>query len=350
MSVLSILRGRLAHRAVAVGGLAILAGSVTGLAVTSASAGAVSGAAKPAALHVTGTSKSLPGGSTASDFSEAPDGAVYYASGHSVYLVKGTKISLVLTASGRVLAVAANSTGLFVEVGRTVTEYNSSHAIVRSWTLGGGHVPNSAGLYAAGGKLWAWTEYSTDESGLEYASVYRFSATSGTVHRVTKADAYPGDMAADSDGAYYQKIGKGESAYLVRVTSSGASRQVKYPDIGLQVTLAGRRVEVLAYHTSHSTSTLYIDSFSQTTLAHAYSRHVSASDRVIAGTGAGLLVLSAPCTGMACSSATVRQISTATGATLSTLKLKDAVLLVPGPAAAAITYHGGKYYLVRLAA
>lgn len=285
MSVLNILRGRLAHRAVAVGGLAALAASVTGLAVPPASAAAVPSAARPAALHVTGTSASLPGGSTAGGFSEAPDGAVYYASGSSVYVVKGTKISLVLTASARVLAVAASSTGLFVEVGRTVTEYNSSHAIVRSWTLSGGHVPNSAGLFAVGGKLWAWTDYSTDESGLEYASVYRFSASSGTVHRVSTADAYPGDMAADSGGAYYQQIGKGASAYLVRVTAAGASRRVKYPDIGLQVTLSGRRVEVLAYHTSHSTSSLYIDSFKQTSLAHAYSRHVSTSDRAIAGTG-----------------------------------------------------------------
>jgi hypothetical protein len=350
MSVLNILGGRVARRAAAVGGLAALAASVTGLALPPASAAAVPGAAKPAALHVTGTSASLPGGSTASGFSEAPDGAVYYASGSSVYVVKGTKISLVLTASGRVLAVAANSTGLFVEVGRTVTEYNSSNAIVRSWTLSGGHVPNSAGLFAVGGKLWAWTEYSTDESGLEYANVYRFSASSGAVHRVSTADAYPGDFAADSDGAYYQQIGKGESAYLVRVTSSGATRRIRDSDIGLQFALSGRRVEILGYHTSHSKSTLFIDSFSQTTLAHSYSRHVPSSDRAIAGTGAGLLVLSAPCTSMACSSATVSQLSTATGARASTLRLKDALLLVPGPAAAAITYHGGNYYLVRLAA
>jgi hypothetical protein len=50
-----------------------------------------------------------------------------------------------------------------------------------------------------------------------------------------------------------------------------------------------------------------------------------------------------------CSSATVSQLSTATGATLSTLTVPYALDLVAGPSAVVITYRSGKYYLVRLA-
>ena len=69
-----------------------------------------------------------------------------------------------------------------------------------------------------------------------------------------------------------------------------------------------------------------------------------------AGTGAGLLVLSAPCQNQVCASATVSQLSTATGATISTLRVPYAVTLVTGPSAAVITARGDKFYLERLAA
>jgi hypothetical protein len=349
MSVTNAFTRGLAPRAAAVG-LAALACAAAGLARPPiAQAAAVSRTGTPAALHVAGTSASLPGTSTFNAFSEAPDGDVYYANGSSVYVVKHTSVSLVMKLRRKVLAVAANSTDLFVESGRTVTEYNSADAAVRSWTLSSPHVPTAAGLYAVGTRLWAWADYSTDQSGLQYANVYRFATSSASVHAVSVADAYPGEMAADSDGAYYQEIGKHLSSYLVRVTSAGASRRVKYSSISLEITLFGGRVELLAYHVSHGKSSLYLDSYSQSNLAHKYSRSVSMSVRDIAGTGAGLLLLSSSCTSVACSSAKVAQISSRTGATLSTLRLRDAVGLIAGPSAAALTYHGGDYHLVRLA-
>ena len=282
------------------------------------------------------------------DFSEAPGGSIYYANGSSIYVVSGSSAKLVLTVSGTVLSVAANSSGLFVEVGRTVTEYNTALSAVAKWTLSSSHVPTAAGLYAVRGALWAWTDYSVDGGSLQYANVYRFATSSATVHRVSTGQAYPGEMAADSAGAYYEAQIKNAS-YLVRVMPSGAVHRVRYAGISLQLALAGGRVDLLAYHVGRSTSPLYLDSYNQATLAHDFSRRASASDRWIAATGAGLLMLSASCSSAVCSSAKVSQLSSRSGATESTLKLPDAVVLLSGPTAAAITYQHRKYYLVKLA-
>jgi hypothetical protein len=343
MSVSRALRASLTYAAVAVtAGLALVASA--GLTAAQAAAGA----ARPAGLHVTGARIKLLGSSEFTDFSEAPNGSVYYANGSSVYVVSGSSAKLVLTVSGTVLAVAANSSGVFVEVGRTVTEYNSAHSAVAKWKLSSSHVPTAAGLYAVRGTLWAWTDYSVDGGSLQYANVYRFATSSATVHQVSTGQAYPGEMAADSTGAYYQADIRNVS-YLVRVAPSGAAHKVRYSGIGLQLVLAGSRVDLLAYHVGRRTSTLYLDSYSQTTLAHEYSRRASASDRGIAATGAGLLLLSASCNSATCSSARVSQLSSRSGATESTLKLPDAEVLLSGPTAAAITYRRGAYYLVKLA-
>jgi len=343
MSVTRVLRRSLAFAAVAV---------TTGMAMV-ASAGltaaqAATAAARPAGLHVTGARIKLLGGSDFTDFSEAPNGSVYYANGSSVYVVTGSSAKLVLTASGTVLAVAANSSGLFVDVGRTVTEYNSARSPIATWTLASSHVPTAAGLYAVRGTLWAWTDYSVDGGSLQYANVYRFATSSATVHRVSRGQAYPGEMAADSGGAYYQAQIRNVS-YLVRVTPSGAIHRVRYSGIGLQLVLAGSRVDLLAYHVGRRTSSVYLDSYSQATLAREYSRRASTNDRGIAATGAGLLLLSASCASVACSSAKVSQLSSRSGAAESTLKLADAVALLSGPTAAAITYRHKAYYLVKLA-
>ena len=89
------------------------------------------------------------------DFSEAPNGSVYYSSGSTVFVVHGTsKPVAVLHASGQVFAVAANRTELFVDVGRKVTGYKLSNGVagvaLRHWTLYTTNKTTSAGLYVAG--------------------------------------------------------------------------------------------------------------------------------------------------------------------------------------------------------
>jgi hypothetical protein len=157
-------------------------------------------------------------------------------------------------------------------------------------------------------------------------------------------------LAADASGLYYQAVrSDGSNGYLVHVTPSGSARQVIDTNIPGPLALAGGRVALLAPHYTSGPTSYYIDSYNATSLARVFSRHVSSADVDLAGTGAGLLMLTAPCQTRVCSSATVSQLSTATGAAISTVSVPYAVDLVVGPSAAVVSYRSGKYYLVRLA-
>ena len=344
MSMPNVLRA--ARKPAAIAAIVGLAGSGLSGALPSAQAAAH-------ALRTTGTVYLSEGSNSISyDFAEAPNGAVFYSRGADVYVVKGTSApALVVQAGGKVLALAANSAELFVDVGRTVTAYHLPGAIkVQQWTLSSPLPVTSAGLYAVGSTVWAWTDWSTDESGLEYANVSRFTASSAGVHLISANIAYPDFFAADASGLYYQAIrSNGTNGYLVHVAPSGSSARVSDADIDGPLALAGGRVELLAQQYSGSTVHYYLDSYNGRSLAHAFSRQVSGDELDIAGTGVGLLVLAASCKSLICSSASVSQLSTATGATLSTLTVPYALDLVAGPSAVVITYRSGKYYLVRLA-
>ncbi len=342
---------RLARRVLATASRPALAGlAISGL-VGSGIAGTLPSAeAATAHLHKTGSvSIGAVAPSFNFDFSEAPNGAVYYSRGKNVYVVNGTSApSRVVTASGNVLAVAANSTELFVDVSRTVTAYQRSNGKkLRHWMLPSPKTPTSAGLYAVGGTVWAWTDWSTDKTGFQYANVDRFTTSSTAVHAVSTANAYPADMAADSAGLYYQRVGSnGTKSYLVHVKPSGSSKRVTDVNINAPLALAGGRVELLAVHHNGRT---YLDSYSASSLALRFSKRLSANDRDIAGTGAGLLLLNLPCIAVSCPSASVSQIKTSSGATNATLTVPDAQQLVPGKSGVVVTEKGGKVTLVRLA-
>ncbi len=344
MSVTNVRRRGLAAAAVSATALSVLAGAVlasAGPAAAQAAAPAAS-AARPASLHITGPSVALGalGSSFNYNFSEAPDGSVYYSRGSTVYVVQGTSAPvIVLHASGHVFAVAANKTELFVDVGRKVTGYKLSNGVagvaLRHWFLYTTNKTTSAGLYVVGSTVWAWTDWATDGSGFEYADVSRFKTSSGTVHKVSN-NAYPADMAANSSGLYFQQAtGLGR---LTHVTPSGAVHRVRDINLDGPLALAGGRVELLAFHrNSHA----YLDSYGAATLARKFSKRVSTNDIDIAGTGAGLLMLSL--------SGKISQLNTANGATRSSVIVLDAATLVAGPSAAVLVVTGGNFFLVRLA-
>jgi hypothetical protein len=335
MSVLRVMRQGLASAAVSATSLAVLVGA--GLPSAQASV-----AARPASLHVTGGPVSLPGASQTSAFGEAPNGAIYYSVGSAIYVVNGTSAPVhAVTASGRVLAVTANSADVFVDVNKTVTEYKrSTGAKVRQWTLTGPHKRTSAGLYVVGGRVWAWTDWATDESGLEYGNVYRFTTSSATVHRVSSNNAYPYYAAANSAGFYYEAIrSNGTNGYLVRVTPSGAVHRVTDTHLSGPLALAGSRVELLAER-FNSHAGLYLDSYQESTLAHVYSRHVSPRYFAVAGTGAGLLAVA--------TLGKVSRLSTATGAVVTSVAVPGASMVLAGPAAVVIAVSGSSCSLYRL--
>jgi hypothetical protein len=238
-----------------------------------------------------------------------------------------------------VLAVAANSSDLFVDVGHTVSAYAlSNDRRLRTWTLPSIGTVTSAGLYPVGTTVWAYTDWATDESGFEYANVDRFSLSSPTVHRVTANNAYPADMAADSAGLYYEGIA-GTGSYLFQALLSGSPRRHADVNIDAPLALAAGNVYLLAIHENQGGNT-YLDAFRGSTLGPVFSERVSNRDTDIAGTGIGLLLLG---TGK------VSLLDPGNGHAGSVLSVPGAVILVPGPSAAVVTVSHSTSYLLRLA-
>jgi hypothetical protein len=309
--------------------------AAAGLAISGLAGTMPAAQAAPSTLHVAATiGLGRLGTAFTYQFSEAPNGDVFYFRGAVVYVVKGNaEPTVALHASGDVLAVAANSTDLFVEVGQKVSAYRRANGqFARSWTVPESLAPlTSAGLYAVGSTVWAWTDWATDESGLEYANVYRFSTSSPTVHTVSENIAYPGDMAANSTGLYY------EAGDLIHVSPSGSVRRRTGVNLwDAPMALAAGNVYVLA---QHSTGT-YLDAFTASNLATNFSALVASTATDIAGTGAGLLLLAGE---------HVSIMSTSNGLPGTSISVPHAVILVPGHSAVVITADHGRTSLVRLA-
>jgi hypothetical protein len=331
MSVINVLR-----KGLPTAGLPVVAGlAAVGLAIAPAAQAA------PAGLHVTGK---VDLGRLGPEFSnvltEAPDGNVYYSHGSVVYVVKGDHAPVAaLRASGPVLAVAANSSDLFVDVGHTVSAYaRSGGRRLRTWTLPSAGTVTSAGLYPAGATVWVFTDWATDESGFEYANVDRLSVSSPTVHRVSANNAYPADMAASPAGLYYEGIA-GAGSYLFRALPSGSPARHADANIDAPLALAAGSVYLLAIHENQGGHT-YLDAFRGSTLGPVYSKRVSDRDTDIAGTGIGLLLLGP---------GQVSLLDPANGQAGPVLSVPGAVVLVPGPSAAVLTVSHSTTYLLRLA-
>jgi hypothetical protein len=336
--------------ALAAAGLAVAGLAVAGLAIAPAAhaAGAVPASpvpagSAPAGLHVTGT---IDLGRLGTSFSyvltEARGGDVYYALGKVVYRVKGDHAPVaVLHASAPVLAVAATSADLLVDVGSKVSAYSLCDGrLLRSWNLPGSIAPaTSAGLFPVGNTVWADTDWATDQSGFEYANVYRFDLSSPAVHVISKNDAYPADLAADSAGLYYEAItGAGTNGYVYRAAPAGPSLRHLDVNIDAPLALASGNVYLLAIHENQGGHS-YLDAFRGSTLSPLFSYRVSDSDTDVAGTGLGLLLLGG---------GKVSLLNPANGHSVATLHVPGAVTLVPGPFAAVVTVSHSTTYLLRL--
>ena len=319
--------------------------AVAGLAIAPAAHAAAAAPARPATagLHVTGTvDLGRLGSSFGYVLSEAPNGDVYYAVGKVVYRVKGDHAPVaVLHASGLVLAVAATSADLLVDVGSKVSAYALSDGrLLRSWKLPGSIAPaTSAGLFPVGSTVWAYTDWATDQSGFEYANVYRFDLTSPSVHVIAENDAYPADMAANRSGLYYEGItSAGTNGYVYRAAPAGPSLRHLDANIDAPLALARGNVYLLAVHGNQGDHS-YLDAFRGSTLSPLFSYRVSDNDSDIAATGLGVLLLGGD---------TVSLLDPANGHAVAALSVPGAVILVPGPGAAVVTVKGSTTYLVRL--
>jgi hypothetical protein len=318
--------------------------AAAGLAITPPAQAASTAPARCAAagLHVTGkVDLGRLGPSFSYVLTEAPNGDVYYALGSVVYVVRRDHAPVaVLRESAPVLAVAATSADLLVDVGRTVSAYALRDGrLLRTWTLPRSLSPvTSAGLFPVGGTVWAYTDWATDSSGFQYANVYRFGLSSPVVHVVSENDAYPADMAADSAGLYYEGIA-GTGSYVFHAQASGALTRRADLDIDAPLALADGNVYLLAIHENQGGHS-YLDAFRGSTLGSLFSYRVADNDTDVAGTGLGLLLLGA---------GKVSLLNPGNGHAAATLSVPGAVILVPGPSAAVVTVSHSITYLLRLA-
>ncbi len=277
-------------------------------------------------------------------FNEGPDGSLYYSRGSVVYRVTGNgKPQAEVHASSRVMAVAANQSDLFVQTGLTVTEYRlPSGSKVKHWTLSSPVNPiTSAGLLAVGNTVWSWTDWGTDESGFEFATVSRI-ATAGSAAHVISKSAYPADMSANASGLYFESNStKASTNFLNHVTPSGAVKARKLSRRGWRaartVWRPGRPAGL-----QHSPDDQHLR------------RHDAGADVVEEGVGQrhqhrgnqlGLVVMTLVCHGKNCSTptVTVSKLNASNGAASGAIKLPGAVILLPGPSAGVIeASHGIK--------
>jgi hypothetical protein len=331
MSALTALRrGRLAGAVIPALTLAI-----AGLVVAQSGAQA---APRTPALHAgpkiaLGTTKNV----TQNAFAEAPDGAVFYSRGAAVFVVGGNSAPrTVLHAGGSVLAIAATASDLFVQHGRTVTEYRKSNASqVRHWTLPRQPAPvTTAGLFAEGGTLWSWIDTETDMSGLEFATVSRIAISRPAVHVVTKF-AFPFAMEANSSGLYFESTNSGQTRYfLAHAIPSGAvsyraQSAIRFAPLPLAVT--GGRIDVLAF-SGHP----IVNSYSTKTLALVSSKRLAAVDTSIVAADVGLVVLVCHGQGLTCPTRAVARLNAATGRTSGAVSVSGGFELIAGPSAVVI--------------
>jgi hypothetical protein len=346
MSHLTALRrGRIASAAIPAIALA-----VAGLIAAAPGAQAAVRAPATPALHghriSLGTTSDVFGDS----FTEAPNGTVFFSRGSVVYVVEGNRApAIALHASHPVLALAANWADLFVQTGLQVTEYSRADgAQVRHWTLTSPVTPvTSGGLYAVGSTVWSWTDWASDESGFEYATISRIHTSSSAVH-VVDTSAYPADMSADSAGLYFETQ-HGVNGYLGHANPATSTVQLRKAPVDAPLALAHGRVDELA---SGSTSE-HLYSYNASTLAFVSAKKVPEKDAAIAGTGLGLLVLAQGCNGFPCSAATVGKLSVSTGGTSGALPTPGGYQLLTGPSAAVVEVsdvHGthADMFLVRI--
>jgi hypothetical protein len=290
-------------------------------------------------------------------FADAPNDVVYFATGSVVKAVKGDAAPTVVTHLPRpALAVAATVSDLYVETGSTIRDYAVPGMAVRhTWTLPAGTLPSgvggptAAGLQAEPGVLWEWSDWSTDESGFEYATIIQISTTTSAV-RVVDHDAYPSFVVAGPTGLYYEDtVGTATAShnYIVHALVDG-KRVFSRPTGDVDAPLALEPGYVAAFAIREPSGKAYVDEFASATLALVSSAPFKPGAGGVVGTPVGPLGIESSCNKSACSDAMVVQVNPVTGGDTEAAKVPDAELLLFGSHPAAVTSVDGRDYLVRL--
>jgi hypothetical protein len=335
------------NKLLAAGAVALAVGA--GAMLTATAWAAPGTGASQAQLRVAGTVKlgHLPEGIPSGEITEAPGGTVFYVRNTKVYKVHGNHAPvLVLEASSPVLAVAASRSDLYIETGKTVIEVDLAEGVsVRHWHVSSPQAVTQAGLFIVGRTLWSWTDWETDSSGLEYATVSRISITSAAVHKVTSL-ANPGVFVAGPSGLYFTGIKSVRSgrSVVARAKPAGGLLQRTAPYTSALTLWRGDLVGIVAE--THRRA----ERWSATTLHVIGSAPVGGAPITLDQGSAGLVVLRYLCATLAADCHPLGVLAPATGHVSHQFDLAGAVELVPGPRSAVISVNSrGAAYLNWLA-
>ena len=150
--------------------------------------------------------------------------------------------------------------------------------------------PTSAGLFPSSGVLWSWSDWATDESGFEYATVVAISPSTSSA-KIIDDRAYPDDMAASPAGLYYETV-VGTKNHLVRATANGG-RELPAPTTDSDAPLA-LGPGYLAVFAMKGAGLPYVDEFSANTLAVLHSSRLAVNTSAVLGTTGGVTRSSRP--------------------------------------------------------
>jgi hypothetical protein len=276
---------------------------------------------------------------------QGPNGSLYYADGSAVSEVKGLAAPVVvLHTPGTVLALAAGASDLYVEVGQRIYDYGlGSMTLQRSWTLPSvvRHV-TLAGLLVGPGVIWAWSDWATDESGFELASIVEISTTTSLMRVIANNTAYPAYMAAGSAGLYYEyedATSASPVTEIVHALPDGTQQFSKPIAISTSEPLALWSGYVGIFADSGPSNTPYLDLYSASSLAKLASPKLAFTENGVIGTPSGLLAIDGNY---------VVYVNPRTGATSEGVEVPGAWALLFGPQPSVIATYKGTDYLVRL--
>lgn len=284
-------------------------------------------------------------------FAEAPDGTVFYAAGPVVMVVEGDNAPAVAEHTGAtVLGLGASASTLYVVTAKDLIAYGrTSGNQTGRWALTGSPgTPTTAGVAAGDdGTVWAWTDWATDQSGYEYATVYVVRAGTHTATRLSQT-AEPGSLVTDGINAYFLQSSQ-DSQEASLVEWQDATGQDATGDPAANQSLAtfsqGRVVLYQAGSGLHE----YAPAASPGSgpRLSGFTRTAVTDPVGFAATSSGLLFLT--CTTAHC--ATLTQVSQTTGAEGQSVAIAGsdhAAWTMLGPAPAVVTSASGQLRLIRL--
>jgi hypothetical protein len=284
-------------------------------------------------------------------FAEAPDGTVFYAAGPVVMVVDHDDAPAVAEHAGAaVLGLGASTSTLYVVTAKGLIAYSrSSGNQTGHWALPGSPgTPTTAGITPGDdGTVWVWTDWATDQSGYEYATVYVVPAGAHTATTLSQT-AEPGTLVTDGLNGYFLVSSQNSQAASLVEWQDATGQDVTGDPAPAQALAAFSQGHVLLYQSGSG-----LHEYTPGASAGAGPRisgfartSVTAPDG-FAATSSGLLFLT--CTAAHC--ATVTQVSQTTGTAGQSVAIPGsdhATWLMPGPSPAVFTSASGQMHLLRL--